>query len=325
MAGQRSGAHWQHTVVGVLLRQASGHIADKHLIAHRNAHHTQHRATVVDQRDVHGELTVAIDELLGAIERIDDGHGSTAVTQPALLAQHPDSGAGQNGEGGGIGDEVAKVLATLEGIQKGKTVSLADLIVLGGAAAIEKAAKDAGHDVKVPFRPGRADATQEQTDVESFAVLEPKADGFRNYYGAGSPLSPTESLVDRADLLTLTVPEMTVLVGGMRALDANTGGADHGVFTDRPGTLSNDFFVNLLDMSTKWEKSPEMEGVYEGRDRATGELKWTGTRVDLILGSNAQLRALSEVYGTADSEAKFVRDFVTVWTKVMNLDRFDLA
>ncbi len=197
------------------------------------------------------------------------------------------------------------------------------MIVLGGAAAIEKAAKDAGHDVKVPFTPGRTDATQEQTDVDSFAVLEPTADGFRNYYGEGNRLSPTESLVDRADLLTLTVPEMTVLVGGMRALGANTGGADHGVFTDRPGTLTNDFFVNLLDMSTKWEKSSKMDGVYEGRDRATGELKWTATPVDLIFGSHSELRAIAEVYASDDGGEKFVQDFVDAWTKVMNLDRFD--
>ncbi len=229
-------------------------------------------------------------------------------------------------------EEVAKVLGTLEKIQRdfaggvlrGKQVSLADLIVLGGAAAIEKAAADAGSKVKVPFRPGRTDATQEQTDVESFAVLEPRADGFRNYYGEGSRLSPTESLVDRADLLTLTVPEMTVLVGGMRALGANTGGAEHGVFTARPGTLSADFFVNLLDMSTKWEKSSEMEGVYEGRDRATGELKWTATPVDLIFGSHSELRTIAEVYAAEDGRGKFVQDFVAAWTKVMNLDRFDV-
>ena len=229
--------------------------------------------------------------------------------------------------------ELARVLQTLQGIQKefdggllggDKKVSLADLIVLGGAAAIEKAAKDAGYDVEVPFKPGRTDATQEQTDVESFAVLEPKADGFRNYYGEGNRMSPTECLVDRADLLTLTVPEMTVLVGGMRALDANIGGVDHGVFTDRPGTLSNDFFVNLLDMSTKWEKSAEMEGVYEGRDRATAELKWTATPVDLIFGSHSELRAIAEVYASEDSGEKFVQDFVDAWTKVMTLDRFDL-
>ena len=223
--------------------------------------------------------------------------------------------------------EVAKVLAALEKIQsdfKPKQVSLADLIVLGGAAAIEKAAKAGGFDVVVPFTPGRADATQEQTDVESFAVLEPTADGFRNYYGTGSRLSPTESLVDRADLLTLTVPEMTVLVGGMRALGANTGGSDNGVFTDRPGTLSNDFFVNLLDMSTKWQKSSGTEGVYEGRDRATGAPKWTATPVDLIFGSNSELRAVAEVYASDDGQEMFVPDFTEAWTKVMNLDRFDM-
>jgi catalase-peroxidase len=227
--------------------------------------------------------------------------------------------------------ELARVLETLEGIQQGfdggllggnAKVSLADVIVLGGAAAIEKAANDAGYEVDVPFTPGRADASQEQTDVESFAALEPTADGFRNYYGAGSRLPPTESLVDRADLLTLTVPEMTVLVGGMRALDANTGGSDHGVLTDRPGTLSNDFFVNLLDMSTKWEKSSEMEGVYVGRDRATGEPKWTATSVDLIFGSHSELRAIAEVYAADDGREEFVQDFTDAWTKVMNLDRF---
>jgi catalase-peroxidase len=223
--------------------------------------------------------------------------------------------------------ELAKVLKTLEGIQKdfgSDKVSLADVIVLGGAAAIEKAAKDAGYDVKVPFRPGRADATQAQTDVASFSVLEPTADGFRNYYGEGNRLSPTESLVDRADLLTLTVPEMTVLVGGMRALDANTGASDHGVFTDRPGTLSNDFFVNLLDMSTKWDKSTKMEGVYEGRDRATGELRWTATPVDLIFGSHSELRAIAEVYSSEDGREKFVQDCVDAWTQVMTLDRFGM-
>jgi catalase-peroxidase len=231
--------------------------------------------------------------------------------------------------------EVAKVLATLEKIQsnfnssgglfrKQKSVSLADLIVLGGAAAIEKAAADGGYEVEVSFMPGRGDATQEQTDVESFAVLEPKADGFRNHYGEGNRLSPTESLIDRADLLTLTVPEMTVLVGGMRALGANTGGTKHGVFTDRPGTLSNDFFVNLLDMSTKWTKSKDMVGIYEGRDRTTGELRWTATPVDLIFGSHSELRAVAEVYAAEDGREMFVEDFVGAWNKVMNLDRFDL-
>jgi catalase-peroxidase len=226
-------------------------------------------------------------------------------------------------------DEVAKVIASLEKIQQDfndgnrRQVSLADLIVLGGTAAVEKAAADAGYDVDVPFTPGRGDATEAQTDAESFEPLEPKADGFRNYYADGAYLPPTEALVDRADLLTLTVPEMTVLVGGLRALDANTGGAKHGVFTERPGTLTNDFFVNLLDMSTQWSKS-DTEGVYEGRDRASGELKWTATPVDLIFGSNAELRAVAEVYAQADGDDKFVEDFVAAWTKVMMLDRFDI-
>ncbi len=225
--------------------------------------------------------------------------------------------------------ELAKVLKRLERIQKdfngaqsgGKQVSLADLIVLGGNAAIEQAAKKAGHDVQVPFTPGRTDASQEQTDVVSFAVLEPTADGFRNYFGKGPSRSPTEMLVDRANLLTLTVPEMTVLVGGMRALNANAGQAGHGVFTDRPGTLSNDFFVNLLDMSTQWAKSAKSEGLYEGRDLETGKLKWTATPVDLVFGSSSELRAITEVYAADDAQEKFVRDFVDAWTKVMTLDR----
>jgi catalase-peroxidase len=229
--------------------------------------------------------------------------------------------------------ELAKVLQTLEKIQKdfngaqsdGKKVSLADLIVLGGCAAIEEAAKKAGHGVKVPFSPGRTDASQEQTDVASFAVLEPTADGFRNYIRKGDEESAAELLVDKANLLTLTAPEMTVLLGGMRALNANFGHSKHGVFTERPETLTNDFFVNLLDMKTKWQKSAASEGVLEGRDRATGELKWTGTIVDLVFGSNAQLRALAEVYACGDGEQAFLRDFVAAWCKVMNLDRFDLA
>ena len=229
--------------------------------------------------------------------------------------------------------ELAKVLKRLEGIQKdfnsaqagGKKVSLADLIVLGGSAAIEKAAKQAGHDVQVPFKPGRTDATQAQTDVAAFAVLEPTADGFRNYFGKGNARSPADMLVDRASLLTLSVPEMTVLVGGMRTLNANTGGTRHGVFTDKPGTLSNDFFVNLLDMSTKWSKSAKSEGIYEGRDRKSGKVKWTATPVDLVFGSHAELRAIAEVYAANGGEAKFVRDFVAAWTKVMTLDRFDLS
>jgi catalase-peroxidase len=231
---------------------------------------------------------------------------------------------------------LAKVLKKLEAIQKdfnssqsngnkGKKVSLADLIVLGGCAAVEEAAKRAGHKVKIPFSPGRTDASQKQTDVHSFAVMEPIADGFRNYLRSGQPLSAEELLVDRAQLLTLTAPEMTVLVGGMRALNANFGQAKHGVFTSRPETLTNDFFVNLLDMNTKWQASSASEGVFEGRDRATDKIKWTATRVDLLFGSNSQLRALAEVYASDDSKQSFVKDFAAAWHKVMNLDRYDLA
>jgi len=229
--------------------------------------------------------------------------------------------------------QLAKVLKALEGVRKefnaaqtgGKNVSLADLIVLGGCAAIEQAAKNAGHDVAVPFAPGRTDATQEQTDVDSFAALEPIADGFRNYQKAKYAVSAEELLVDKAQLLTLTAPEMTVLVGGMRVLNANVGQSQHGVFTKRPETLTNDFFVNLLDMSTEWKATSEDEDEFEGRDRATGEPKWTGTRADLIFGSNSQLRAIAEVYGQDDAQEKFVQDFVVAWNKVMNADRFDLA
>jgi catalase-peroxidase len=240
--------------------------------------------------------------------------------------------------------ELAKVLQKLETIQKefngapsngnkggnqGKKVSLADLIVLGGCAAVEKAAKNAGHDVTIPFSPGRTDASQEQTDVHSFAVMEPVADGFRNYLRSGQVMSAEELLVDRAQLLRLTAPEMTVLVGGLRALNANFGHTKHGVFTNRPETLTNDFFVNLLDMNTKWQPSNTVEGisegVYEGRDRATDKVKWTATRVDLVFGSNSQLRALAEVYACNDSKEAFVKDFAAAWNKVMNLDRYDLA
>ncbi len=229
--------------------------------------------------------------------------------------------------------ELAKVLATLAGIQKefngsqsnGKRVSLADVIVLGGCAAVEQAAKNAGHDVQVPFSPGRADAVQEQTDVDSFAVLEPTADGFRNYLANGHKRPAEELLVDRAHMLALTAPEMTVLVGGMRVLNANVGQSELGVFTERPETLTHDFFVNLLDMSTEWQASATSDGVFEGRDRGTGEVKWTGTAVDLVFGSNSQLRAIAEVYACDDSQQAFVRDFVAAWDKVMNLDRFDLA
>ncbi len=221
--------------------------------------------------------------------------------------------------------QLAKVLSSLEAIQKsaGKKISLADLIVLGGCAAVEKAAKDAGHDVKVPFTPGRMDASQEQTDAHSFAPLEPTVDGFRNYVRGKQPMSVEELLVDRAQLLTLTAPEMTALVGGLRVLGANAGKSTHGVFTQKPGTLTNDFFVNLLSMSTQWHASAD--GVYEARDRKTNAVKWTGTRADLIFGSHSQLRALAEVYASADSKEKFVKDFVAAWTKVMNLDRFDIA
>ena len=229
--------------------------------------------------------------------------------------------------------QLSKVLGTLEGIQKafnaaqknGMKISLADLIVLGGCAAIEQAAKNAGHTVEVPFTPGRMDATQEQTDVDSFAVLEPAADGFRNYQRARFAVSAEEMLVDKAQLMTLTAPEMTVLVGGLRVLDANHGKVQHGVFTKRPGALTNDFFVNLLDMGTEWKAVSEQGEAFEGHDRATGKLKWTGTRIDLLFGSNSQLRALAEVYACDDSQKKFVTDFVAAWTKVMNLDRFDIA
>jgi catalase-peroxidase len=229
--------------------------------------------------------------------------------------------------------ELARVLQTLEQVQQdfnrsqasGKQVALADLIVLGGCGAVEQAAKNAGHDITVPFAPGRTDASQEQTDVESFAVLEPRADGLRNYLRVGEELSPETLLLDRANLLTLTAPEMTVLIGGMRALNTSFGQSQHGVLTNRPETLTNDFFVNLLDLRTEWKPSASAANVYEGRDRATGELKWTGTAVDLVFGAHSQLRALAEVYASDDAQEKFVRDFVAAWSKVMNLDRFDLV
>jgi catalase-peroxidase len=228
--------------------------------------------------------------------------------------------------------ELATVLEVLERLQQefndaqtgGKRVSLADLIVLGGCAAVERAAREAGVEITVPFAPGRTDATQEQTDVDSFAVLEPRADGFRNYLQPGEKLSPETLLVDRSYMLGLTAPEMTVLVGGMRALGANAGGAQHGVLTDRVGVLSNDFFSTLLEAGTEWKASREAENVYEIRDAASGEVKWTATAVDLVFGANSQLRALAEVYGADDAQEKFVRDFVAAWDKVMTLDRFDL-
>ena len=219
----------------------------------------------------------------------------------------------------------------LEGIQSdfnaaasgGKKISMADLIVLAGGVGIEQAAKAAGHDITVPFTPGRTDATQDQTDVESYGVLEPEADGFRNYARTAFTISPEELLVDKAQLLTLTAPEMTVLVGGLRVMDTNHGGTAHGVLTDRPGTLSNDFFTNITDMGVAWSAS-DVEGVYEARDRATGDVKWTGTRVDLVFGSNSQLRALAEVYAQDDAQEKFLGDFTAAWVKVMEADRFDL-
>ena len=223
-------------------------------------------------------------------------------------------------------DELGGVLAKLEAVQQafGKEVSMADMIVLGGCAAVEAAAKKGGHDVTVPFAPGRTDATQDQTDVESFSVLEPSADGFRNYYAKGNERRSEELLVDRAHFLTLTAPEMTVLVGGMRALNANTGQSDLGVFTDRPETLTNDFFVNLLDNNIQWKQSSMCEHFYEGHCMKTGTKKWGGSAVDLVFGSNSQLRAIAEVYASDDAQADFVRDFVAAWAKVMNLDRFDL-
>lgn len=229
-------------------------------------------------------------------------------------------------------EELAKVLPKLEKIQKdfnkslkgGKKVSLADVIVLAGGTAIEQAARSAGYSVTVPFTPGRMDATTAQTDVSSFAVLEPKADAFRNFFSEESYLPPAEALVEKATQLTLSVPEMTALVGGLRVLDANSNKAKHGVFTDKPGNLSNDFFVNLLDMSTRWEKSPREAGLYQGFDRQSGKLRWTATPVDLIFGSHAELRAVAEVYGANDGKDRFVEDFIAAWTKVMNLDRFDI-
>jgi len=230
-------------------------------------------------------------------------------------------------------ERLAKVLETLEGIKRdfdaaqsdGKKVSLADLIVLGGCAAVEKAAKDAGHEVEVPFAPGRTDATQEQTDAEAFEVLEPIADGFRNYQKARYTVSPEELLLDKAQLLTLTAPQMTALVGGLRVLNANVGEAKHGVFTDRPETLTNDFFVNLLDMGVAWAPTDESEELFHAHDRTTGQVRWSGTRADLVFGSNSQLRAIAEVYAQDDAKERFVRDFVAAWDKVMNLDRFELA
>jgi catalase-peroxidase len=256
------------------------------------------------------------------------GNDKRGGANGARIRLEPQSGWEVNGP-----DQLATVLRTLEGIQEtfnaaqagGKQVSLADLIVLAGGAAVERAAKDAGFDVKVPFTPGRADASQEQTDVESFAALEPKADGFRNYVRKGNRLPAEYLLVDKANLLTLSAPEMTVLVGGLRVLGANYEQSPLGVLTTTPGSLTNDFFVNLLDMGTTWKATSEDANTFEGRDAATGEVKWTGSRADLVFGSNSELRALAEVYASDDAKEKFVNDFVAAWDKVMNLDRFDLA
>ena len=291
---------------------------------------------LIDTDDIAGLKAAILDSGLSVPELVRTAWASASTfrgtdmrggANGARIRLAPQNGWDVNGP-----DELARVLNSLEAIQSdfnssqqgGKRVSLADLIVLGGSAGIEKAAKAAGHDLQVPFAPGRMDASQNQTDIESFNVLEPKADAFRNYYGESALLPPTFLMVDRANLLTLTVPEMTVLIGGMRVLDANAGGSEHGVFTDRPGALSNDFFVNLLSMSTEWSKSPTQGGIYEGRDRETGEPRWTATPADLVFGSHAELRAVAEVYAVNGGEEKFVSDFVDAWTKVMTLDRFDM-
>jgi len=292
------------------------------------------------------ELVNAFDVENLKAEILDSGLGTSELVRAAWASAASFRGSDMRGGANGarvrlapqrdwaVNDpaELQKVLAELEKIQArfnkaqegDKRISMADMIVLGGVAAIEQSAKSAGYNLSVPFVPGRMDTTQEMTDVDSFAVLEPKADGFRNYYGEGSYMSPVNMLIDKANLLNLNVPEMTVLVGGMRALNANTGGASHGVFTDRPGTLSNDFFVNLLDMSTKWVPSDSDAGIYEGRDRESMELKYTATPVDLVFGSSSELRAIAEVYASSDGEEKFIRDFASAWHKVMTLDRFDI-
>ena len=291
--------------------------------------------TLIDVRDVAALKTAILDSGLSTAELVRAAWASASTFRGTDMRGGADGArirlAPQNEWAANDPEELARVLETLESIKgefdaaqsDGKRVSLADLIVLGGAAAIERAAAEAGYDVEVPFVPGRMDASPLQTDVESFALLEPRADGFRSYFADGNPRSPAEMLVEKAAFLNLTIPEMTVLVGGMRAMDASAGGSPHGVFTDRPGTLSNDFFVNLIDMSTQWSES-STEGVYEGRDRATGALRWTATPVDLIFGSNSELRAVAEYYAADDGEQAFLEDFVDAWTKVMTLDRFDL-
>ncbi len=290
---------------------------------------------VIDAQDAAALRTAILDSGLSTAELVRAAWASASTFRGTDMRGGANGArirlAPQNDWAANDPTELDRVLETLEGIQgdfnsaqsDGKRVSLADLIVLGGAAAIEQAAARAGVDVDVPFVPGRTDAAQEQTDVDSFALLAPAADGFRNHFAGGAVRSPAEMLVEKAALLNLTVSEMTVLVGGMRGLNANAGGSAHGVFTDRPGTLSNDFFVNLIDMSTQWTRS-STEGIYEGSDRATGELKWTATPVDLIFGSNSELRAVAEFYAADDAREQFVHDFIEAWTKVMTLDRFDL-
>jgi len=291
---------------------------------------------LIDEKDIAALKTTILDSGLGVSQLVSTAWASASTFRGS------DMRGGANGARIRLAPlkdwevnepgRLKEVLDTLEGIQKDfnvaqsgkKKVSLADLIVLGGCAGVEKAAENAGHVLTVPFRPGRTDASEEQTDADSFAVLEPKADGFRNYQKAKYAVTAEEMLVDRAQLLTLTAPEMTVLIGGMRVLNSNFGQSKHGVFTNQPESLTNDFFVNLLDMGTAWKPSEKDEDVFEGRDRESGELKWTGTRVDLIFGSNSQLRAVAEVYGCEDSQEKFINDFVAAWDKVMNLDRFDL-
>ena len=291
---------------------------------------------LVNARDIRGLKSDIMDSGLTVQELIRTAWASAASFRGSDMRGGANGArvrlAPQNNWAANNPAELTRVLGVLEGIQQdfndsargNKRVSLADVIVLAGAAAIEAAAEEAGYEVEVPFVPGRMDASQEQTDVRSFGVLEPKADGFRNYYSSDSYLSPTMALIDKANQLNLTVPEMTALVGGMRVLGGNTGGSSHGVFTDETGVLSNDFFVNLLDMSTEWVQSGSTEGIYEGRDRSTGAVKYTATPVDLVFGSQSELRSIAEVYAANGGEEQFVNDFVAAWTKVMTLDRFDL-
>ncbi|MCP1726605.1 catalase-peroxidase [Natronospira proteinivora] len=323
-----------HRDMGPRSRYLGDEVPDEALIWQDPVPEVDH--TLVSDRDVRNLKGEILDSDLTVAELVRTAWGSAATYRSSDMRGGANGArirlAPQNEWPVNDPEELERVLGVLEEIKDDfndrrwgdKRISMADMIVLGGAAAIEKAAADAGHEVTVPFTPGRTDATAEQTDEASFAVLEPTADGFRNYYGDGNRLSPTQALVDRAALLDLTVPEMTVLVGGMRALGANAGGSEHGIFTDRPGELSNDFFVNLLDMSTEWSQSEEQNGLYEGRDRQSGELKYTATPVDLIFGSHTQLRAVAEVYASDDADEKFVEDFIDAWSKVMTLDRFDI-